>query len=70
MNPPSFGRVFAAVTPEWAEDDGVVDWDEALSRMDDRVWSFVAFRAPFTWQRFLNWWVARRYVMPRDVRRR
>lgn len=46
------------------------DWDEMLSRFDDRVWSHFVFVSPFSWQLFLNWWVARRYVQPRDPSRR
>lgn len=65
-----FGRVLAVVAPEWAEDDGEVDFDESLARQDDVYWAWAALRARFTWQLFLNWWVARRYVAPRDVRRR
>lgn len=44
--------------------------DDWQSRMDDRRWSWHAFRAPFTWQRFVDWWVARRWVIPRDHTRR
>lgn len=58
------------MTPEWAEDDAPVDWDEATASRDDRFWSYFAFEARFRWQHFLNWWVARRYVMPRDTRKR
>lgn len=38
------------------------------SKMDDAYWArFV--RQPFTWQRFTIWWVARRWIRPRDIRR-
>lgn len=56
--------------PEWADDDYVLDWDESLALQDDAFWSYMAVMAPFSWQLFLNWWVARRYVQPRDVRLR
>jgi hypothetical protein len=55
---------------DWSEDDAFLDLDESLSRVDDRYWAYEVFVRPFTWQRFLNWWAARRYVQPRDVRRR
>lgn len=58
------------MTPEWSEDDSALDWDESTAMLDDGFWSYVAFAAPFRWQWFLNWWVARRYVVPRDPSRR
>ena len=45
---------------EWAE---AAELDYA--RWDDGYWARV-LRLPFTWQTFLNWWVSRRYVVPRD----
>lgn len=50
--------------------DGDADWEYFAAMVDDHQWSWWLFRARFTWQVFTNWWVARRYVMPRDVRRR
>lgn len=45
------------------------DIDEAVTRLDDGYWlRFV--EAPFSWRRFLQWWVARRWVEPRDIRKR
>jgi len=51
--------------------EGADDVADALGRaqadLDDRYWSrHVAL--PFTWQRHLNWWAARRWAMPHDVR--
>ncbi len=66
----NFGRVLAVVLPEWAEDDVPIDFDESLALWDDGFWHRVAWWPHFTWQWFLNWWVARRYVQPRDVTRR
>jgi hypothetical protein len=43
-------------------------FEEAGARMDDAYWLRVSQR-PLTPQRFLDWWVARRWVVPRDVRR-
>ena len=62
--------MIAVVSPEWAEDDAEIDFDASVAQYDDAYWSYVALMAPFSWQLFLNWWVARRYVQPRDVRRR
>lgn len=68
---PEFGRIVAVVQPEWAEDDGVIDWEESLARWDDAMWSrFVFGPVPFRWQTFILWWIARRYVIPRDPTRR
>ena len=54
-------------------DDGfLVEEDiiaEGTARSDDAYWlRFV--RRPVTPQRFVDWWVARRFVVPRDVRKR
>ena len=38
-------------------------------RLDDSIWAR-RIRLPFTWQRFINWWVCRRWLQPRDVRKR
>lgn len=64
---PTFGRINAVILDE-AKDlgEGI---DESDSRWDDLVWGRVVM-LPFTWQWFTNWWVSRRWVMPRDVRRR
>lgn len=42
--------------------------DDSRSRQDDAWWA-AYIRAPFTPQRYLNWWVARRWVIPRDIRK-
>ena len=54
-----------------------VDYDEDFSwaveefdgRADDAYWEHFA-RQQFTWDRFYEWWVARRWLVPRDVRKR
>lgn len=50
--------------------DGDIDMDEGMALYDDAYWSYFALVARFRWQHFVDWWVSRRYVMPRDVRRR
>lgn len=65
-----FGKILGAVTPEFSEDDAPIDFDESLAMVDDGRWSYIVFIHPFSWQWFINWWVARRYIVPRDVRRR
>lgn len=40
--------------------------DDFTARRDDAYWT-IHVRKPFTWQRFTNWWVARRWVRPRDI---
>lgn len=66
MNPPEFGRIILPLTSE--EGDLQRELDGAMSAYDDRLWSFQVTQ-PFTWQGFLNWWVARRWVLPRDIRK-
>lgn len=46
------------------------DFDRTTAFMDDIYWARQVYAKPFTWQRYLNWWVARRWLIPRDVRRR
>lgn len=59
--------IIAAMTPE-DDSDVQAALDDSTSRHDDAYWArFVA--APFTWRRYSEWWVARRWVVPRDVRR-
>lgn len=40
--------------------------DDFTAKRDDAFWA-MQLKLPFTWQRFLNWWVARRWVRPRDI---
>lgn len=55
------------VTPEL--DGDIVKWIErSQATMDDIYWTRRC-RDPFTWQGFLNWWVARRWILPYDIRR-
>lgn len=63
-----FGKVYVAVVAD--TEDLQEGLDDAQSFVDDAFWSFWAFHAPFRWQNFVNWWAARRYVEPRDPRRR
>lgn len=55
------------IFPE-TDEEVVPQWESHLSRWDDAMWSRM-LRQPFSWQLFLNWWVARRWLIPRDVRR-
>lgn len=50
------------------DDDLQRGLDESRARLDDAYWAAFV-RRPFTWQRFLTWWVARRWIRPRDVTR-
>ena len=50
-----------------------VNWDEQLSKLDDMIWSRYVFGRsgwPFSWHNHLMWWIARRWIEPRDVRKR
>ena len=43
--------------------------DDFTARADDAFWRrFVARH--FTWQRFTEWWIARRFIVPRNPSRR
>ena len=42
--------------------------DRNTARLDDAFWA-TQVRLPYTPQRFLNWWIARRWVRPRDIRK-
>lgn len=43
--------------------------EEQVALYDDAYWA-VFIRKPFTWPRFMIWHVARRWVEPRDIRKR
>jgi hypothetical protein len=47
---------------EWAH-------GEFLDRAEDAYWARFVTK-PFTWARFYAWWVARRFISPRDIRKR
>ena len=53
-------RVIAVVTDDITEGS----LEEDVARWDDTFWSAYT-RRPFSWQRFMTWWVARRWVIPR-----
>jgi hypothetical protein len=58
--------IVAVVTSD--EEDLEVALDDFTARQDDGYWArFV--RRPYTPQRFIAWWIARRWVIPRDIRR-
>jgi hypothetical protein len=61
--------VIAVITEEFGDRDTFAEaLREDRARRDDAYWNLFV-RQPFTWQRFLNWWVARRWVRPRDIRK-
>lgn len=55
----------------YAEHDELVEesLDDSEARWQDAFWAR-EIRRPFTWQRWLNWWIARRWLVPRDIRKR
>jgi hypothetical protein len=55
------------VTPEDDDELGPLV-DAAVARLWDAYWAKYVM-APFTWQRYLGWWIARRWIVPRDIRR-
>ena len=55
------------VFPDQAEDIPVMLMSYG-ARMDDSWWAWYTAQ-PFTWPRFWNWWVARRWLIPRDIRK-
>jgi hypothetical protein len=53
------------------EDEAAIEaaLDDDLAWSDDAYWRRFVDRR-FTWERYMTWWVARRFVVPRDVTRR
>lgn len=41
--------------------------DNDTARYDDAYWARVAGRFPAAPQTLINWWIARRWVRPRDI---
>lgn len=41
--------------------------DQDMSYRDDAHWARHAARFPVSPQGFLNWWVSRRWIRPRDI---
>lgn len=62
----SFGTPVIAVVSTDFDELVPKSLDESTARKDDAFWA-QHMRLPFSWQRFLNWWVARRWVRPRDI---
>ena len=57
----------AVIFPDFEEDivPAINDW---TARNDDAFWHRYV-RGSFTWSRYFRWWTARRWVMPRDIRK-
>lgn len=55
------------IFPEFDEDFAPAVEDFS-ARSADAHWSWYV-RQPFSWQRYVNWWVSRRWLIPRDIRR-
>ena len=49
------------------EEDTIPSADDNLARLDDAYWSSQVRATPFTWQAFTDWWIARRWIIPRDI---
>ena len=43
--------------------------EDSMARRDDAYWLRYV-RQRFAWQRFTDWWLARRWIVPRDIRKR
>jgi len=59
--------IIAVISVEHAGklEEGIAD---VQAKLDDVFWTkFIAL--PFSWPRFHTWWVARRWVIPRDIRK-
>ena len=65
--PPFATRPMVAILSE--SEDLQAGLDESVSREWDRYWAYFVMQR-FSWQRFANWWASRRWIEPRDVRRR
>ncbi len=42
--------------------------DDSRARQEDAWWARY-IRRPYSPQQFINWWIARRWIIPRDIRR-
>lgn len=42
---------------------------DVQARVDDVLWTRFVLLHPFSWMAFIEWWLARRWVEPRDARR-
>ncbi len=49
-------------------EDFEASFADSQARMQDAYWARYV-RGPYTPQRFINWWIARRWIIPRDIRR-
>lgn len=62
----SYGVPVLAVLSVEALSEEPQAMDDFTALGDDAYWArFV--RGPFSWSRFMTWWVARRWVIPRDI---
>lgn len=61
-------EVLVAIGPTYEEEipEQVDAW---LTHREDLYWARFIL-GPFHWQRFQTWWIARRWVQPRDIRKR
>lgn len=57
-----------AVTHDEDGDDFEASVEDSRAHQDDAWWARYV-RGAYSPQRFLNWWIARRWVVPRDIRR-
>lgn len=55
------------VFPE-TEADFIPQMEAYVAHMATAYWR-AALKRPFSWQGFTNWWVSRRWVIPRDPRK-
>ena len=74
---PLVPKAFGGAPPIWSpaidisvSPDIGVAWDEYTARVDDTYWAWATRYRTFTWMEFTHWWVARRWLTPRDVRKR
>lgn len=58
--------VIASITSDTSDFEAALA--DSRARQDDAWWARYV-RLPYTPQRFTNWWVARRWIIPRDIRR-
>jgi hypothetical protein len=59
--------VIVVLTGDEDLQDGI---DDFTARADDAYWHRFARAPQFSWRRFTSWWIARRWIVPRDPRRR
>lgn len=50
-------------------DDVVTILEDYQTHADDAWWAVEIRHWPFSWGRYRHWWIARRWLVPRDIQK-